>query len=133
MCATDPDRMRVRIFDGITRKTAPLPLRSMKTFARKRATPASLVGEVGIVPARELFAILLRHDRLEQGSHRRKIERRGSELEHLDRAILPNQRGHADAQVQVGGALLTHHLEKAIDRGGHWVTLFRRVRRCGWN
>ena len=51
-----------------------------------------------------------------------EIERRGGELEHLDRAVFPNERGHADAQMQVGGSLLTHQLEQAIDRCRHWVT-----------
>ena len=39
MCGESPRSSAVMIFDGMTRKTAPGPLRSMKMFERKRASP----------------------------------------------------------------------------------------------
>ena len=39
MCGDSPSCSAVRIFDGMTRNTAPGPLRSAKTLARNRASP----------------------------------------------------------------------------------------------
>ena len=119
MCGDRPRSAAVRIFDGITRKTAPGPFPVHEDVRAESSQPGDLVGEVGVVPARELLFVLPRHDRLEQRGHRRRIERRSGEIEDLNRAVFANERGHADAQMQVGRSLLTHQLEQAVDRCRH--------------
>ena len=79
----------------MTRKTAPRPLRSMKTLARNRARPGNLVGEVGVVLLAEFVPVLLRHDRLEQASIASGVEHGAAGSSGCIAAVLANQRRHA--------------------------------------
>ena len=56
MCGDRPSCSAVRIFDGMTRNTAPGPLRSAKTFDAEARQAGDLVGEVGVVPLGVLLA-----------------------------------------------------------------------------
>ena len=111
-----PSCSAVRILEGMTRNTAPGPLRSANTFARKRASPAISVGEVRIVPGVELRAVLLRHDRLQQGAEIADGERRGGRIERLQPAVLADDRRRIDRQMEVGRAGGGHRVEEGVDR-----------------
>ena len=67
MCEDRPRSAAVRIFDGMTRKTAPLPFAVHEDVGAETRQPRNLVREVGVVPTCELLPVLRRHDRLDQG------------------------------------------------------------------
>jgi hypothetical protein len=79
------------------------------------AEALDLVGEVGVVPARELFGVGSRHDRVEQRDHLRRRDRRGAFLERLNPAVLADQRRHRRRQVQVRGLRVDHQSKQPID------------------
>ena len=58
MCGERPSSSAVRIFDGMTRKTAPGPLRSMKMLERKRARPGISYAKSVSCRSLELLAVL---------------------------------------------------------------------------
>ena len=61
---------------------APFPIH--EDVGAEPRKPGDLVREVSVVPPCELLAVLPGHDRLEQGSHRCRVERRRVEFQQLD-------------------------------------------------
>ena len=77
-----------------------------------------LVGEVGVVAARELVLVRLRNDGIEERDHFRRRDRPGVGLERLDLAVLADERRHVRRQVEVGCLRIDHQPGTAVDGRG---------------
>ena len=102
--------------------TAPFPVH--EHVGAKPSQAVDFVGEVGVVAAAELLAVLGRHDRLEQRDDVLRCERFSTKFERLNLSVFSDQRRHADRQVQIRRFAFTHHSEETINGGrlglGHW-------------
>ena len=104
------------------------PLAIQEDVGAEAREPLDFIGEVGVVDGRELRPVLLRHDLLEQRRRGLRRERHGRRVERLHVAVLPDERRHADRDVQVGCACGDHLPEQIVDcvRGpghGHCISL----------
>ncbi len=108
---------RQDLASGITRKTAPGPLRSTKMLARKRASPRDLVGEVRVMPrARTPRRSSRERSAASSSCMLGEVERRRALFERLHAAVFAHQRRHPDRKVQVRRAGGRHGPEQPIDR-----------------
>ena len=79
--------------------------------------PGDLVGEVGVVPRLELFAVLRRRDLHQQPRQRLGAERRRILVKRPHLAVLADERRHRRTEMKVRCAQLAHPAEHGVDDG----------------